>query len=65
MDAGGKDNRTRDVFLGLVAVAAAHLGDADLFAEAIENVTSHFVDEIYEMFGRILCLQDLVVREDE
>ena len=55
----------RDLYLGPIAVTAVFIEDASLFNKTIEQTERGFDQESYSELGELICLQNLVVSEDE
>ena len=60
-----KSDEHKDLHLGPVAVTAVFLQNASLFSKIIEQTTRGFDEDSYSALGELICLQDLVVSEDE
>jgi len=55
----------KDLCLARLAVGAVMLPDARLFTQAVEKNSKGFDKEAYSQLGKLLRLQDLVIREEE
>ncbi len=60
-----KGDEHKDLHLGPVAVTAVFMQDASLFTKTIEQTARGFDEDSYSALGELICLQDLVVSEDE
>lgn len=58
-------HREEDLYLGPVAVTAAFLRNASVFAETAKQTVSSFNEASYSALGELISLQDPVVSEDE
>lgn len=55
----------KDLYIGPVAAAAVFMGDAPLFAKTLDQTAEGFDKASYSTLGELVCLQDLVIPEDE
>lgn len=60
-----QDDRKKDLFLGPIAVAAIFIVDQSLFRHAVRSVTDSFDKSTFLILGEHICLQTLVVPENE
>ena len=60
-----ESDNARDLYLGPVAVHAALMRDASLFNKAVRLTARGFEKDYYCALGELICLQDLVVQENE
>ena len=60
-----KGDEHKDLHLGPVAETAVFMQNASLFTKAVEQTTSGFERDSYSALGELICLQDLVVSEEE
>ena len=59
------DAKTKDLFLGKIAVAAIFISDQGLFRNAVHSVTNSFNENTFFALGELTCFQSPVVPEDE
>lgn len=60
-----KSDEARNLYLGPVAVNAAFLRDASLFAKVVEQIPGSLEKDCYRALGELICLQSLAVQEHE
>ena len=59
------DHRTKDLFLGPIALAAIFIVDQKLFRHAVRSFTDSFDKSTYSALGEHICLQTPGVPENE
>lgn len=59
------DTKTKDLFMGPIAIGAIFIADQTLFRNAVSSVTNGFDESAFFNLGELICFRAPLIPEDE